>query len=176
MSEARQTTNDASVGLGRRLFLTALRAGLAVLLFLSAWQKLYPANPPMPSGFDVFAMNLASYKIVPEAWVPFVARLVPWAEALCGLHLLTRFWIRGAALLTSLMLLSFTAAVVSVIVRGMNIECGCFGRFRLLCEGPIGWCKVGENALLILASLLLVWQGKHARLCASQCPDSTRSA
>jgi uncharacterized membrane protein YphA (DoxX/SURF4 family) len=41
----------------------------------------------------------------------------------------------------------------------LNVKCGCFGKYRLLCEGTVTWCKVGENALLTLLAVTLAHFG-----------------
>jgi uncharacterized membrane protein YphA (DoxX/SURF4 family) len=133
-------------------FLLVLRVALAGLFFFSAWMKLSPANVmglgPLP-GMHFFAQAVRSFELVPESLVPIVTYAIPWTEALVALCLLLGITSRSAGLLGFLLLLSFTVGIASVILRGMNISCGCFGRYKLICEGPAGWCKVGENLVLM---------------------------
>ncbi|MDX2018459.1 MAG: DoxX family membrane protein [Planctomycetota bacterium] len=135
--------------LAERLLILLARVAIGGLMIFTAYLKLKPADGLLASGPQTFALNIKAYQILPDHLVMLAAFVIPWAELLAGLLLLLGLRTRAASLVLCLLLASFTAGVVSVIARGMNIECGCFGSFKLLCSGPITWCKVGENALLL---------------------------
>jgi uncharacterized membrane protein YphA (DoxX/SURF4 family) len=141
------------------LVLFVARVVIGGVFVFSAYQKLRaagvtPEGAPIPSGAFVFALAMRSFDIVPEALVPFAAYVTAWCEGVIGLALVVGLWTRAAGLLSVLMLVVFTSAVASVILRQMDLTCGCFGKFKLLCEGPVGWCKVGENLVLVAIALL----------------------
>lgn len=135
--------------LAERLLILLARVAIGGLMIFTAYLKLKPADGLLASGPQTFALNIKAYQILPDHLVMLAAFVIPWAELLAGLLLLLGLRARAASLVLCLLLASFTVGVVSVIARGMNIECGCFGSFKLLCSGPITWCKVGENALLL---------------------------
>ena len=140
----------------------ALRVVLAGLFLFSAWQKIKGGNPPEPSGPQTFALSVRAFEILPDALIPYTASAVAWTELLCAIALLLGLWTRAAATIMLAAVTSFTIAVISVILRGLPITCGCFGKFKLFCTGPVSWCKVGENSvfLLALAAVIVLGAGR----------------
>jgi uncharacterized membrane protein YphA (DoxX/SURF4 family) len=104
---------------------------------------------------NAFAVSIGYYKLVGPTVALIVATILPWIELLCGLFLIFGIMPRGSSLLILLMLLVFTAGVVSGILRGLDISCGCFTRDPGV--GKIGWMKVLENVGLILLSVFLLF-------------------
>jgi uncharacterized membrane protein YphA (DoxX/SURF4 family) len=142
------------------IVLLVVRLAIGGLFAFSAWNKLYPApDPLLPSGPQQFALAMKSFALLPDHLVMLMAFVVPWCELLCAALLILGFWTRANAFLLLAMLVSFTLAVASVIARQMNITCGCFGSFHLLCKGPISTCKIIENCVLMLPLLLLLARG-----------------
>lgn len=141
------------------LLLLTLRLALGGLFLYSAYQKLRMGNGPLPAGPQEFAFSIAAFKILPEHLIPLATFAIPWTEALAGLALVLGWWTRPAALVLSLLMAVFTGGVVSVIVRGIDAKCGCFGQYQLFCKGLVDWCKVGENSVILLVALLVLWRG-----------------
>ena len=147
------------------VLLLVLRVALGGMFLFSAWMKLFPANidlnlglfaistGPLP-GMHFFAQAVRSFDLLPESMVPIVVYGIPWTEAIVGICLILGIASRGAGLLGFLLLLVFTVGVGTVLFRKLNITCGCFGRYKLICQGSVGQCKIGEN--LILMSMLWV--------------------
>jgi uncharacterized membrane protein YphA (DoxX/SURF4 family) len=73
-----------------------------------------------------FAGSVAAYKILPYFGNYLVASILPWLELLCGLMLVTGYKYRSAAMLVFILSLVFMGALLSVIFRGLDIDCGCF--------------------------------------------------
>jgi putative oxidoreductase len=75
-----------------------------------------------------FAIEIQRYQLLP--WIPGVlaALYIPWLEMFAGALLLLKRLERGAILLIGCLLLVFTLALVSAMFRGLNIDCGCFGK------------------------------------------------
>jgi hypothetical protein len=71
-------------------------------------------------------MSIWYYHLVPGSLINGIALVLPWVELICGITLILGFWYRGSALLINLMLWVFVAALVSTILRGIDIDCGCF--------------------------------------------------
>ena len=74
-----------------------------------------------------FAGTIQNYQLLPDALINLVAIILPWLELICGVLLLTGIWHRSAALIVSFLMIAFIIAITSVIIRGLDIECGCFG-------------------------------------------------
>lgn len=123
------------------------RVFLGLLFVVSSLEKIVePA---------AFAQSIGNYKLLPH-WLPMtLATILPWLELLCGFSLLFGISIRGGSLLLSAMLIVFTLAVVSGILRGLDISCGCFTQDPG--AGKIGWMKVLQNSTLIVLSLFLYY-------------------
>ncbi|MEM1330520.1 MAG: MauE/DoxX family redox-associated membrane protein [Planctomycetota bacterium] len=104
-----------------------------------------------------FAFSVKGFQIFPDSaeHLTMLATFAfPWLELICGAMLVLGLWTRAAALVTVLLLLSFVGAIISVIARGMSLECGCFGKLDFVCDGPLGWCSVARN--LVHASIAAV--------------------
>lgn len=80
-------------------------------------------------GLDVeaFAGQVATYNILPYHWNMVVAAILPFIELIVGLHLVFNRWTRASALVVGGLCGTFFLILASVLVRGMEIDCGCFG-------------------------------------------------
>ena len=104
--------------------------------------------------------SIQGFYLVPEHITDPLAYLVPWTELVCALALLVGFWGRSAAVVLGGMLMVFIGAILSVIARpDIDVSCGCFGKFTLMCPpGEVGWCNVGQNAILFALALpVMLW-------------------
>ncbi len=95
------------------------RLGLATVWFLSGFAK---ASDPRATTVAVRA-----YQLLPESLVAPVAGALPYLEISLGVLLLLGFATRLAAILSASLLLVFIGGVISAAVRGLSIDCGCFG-------------------------------------------------
>jgi uncharacterized membrane protein YphA (DoxX/SURF4 family) len=75
----------------------------------------------------LFAQDVANYRVFPQSLSLLIALGLPWIEVLCGLLLVLGIWVRAASLLLSGLLLAFLILIVTTIVRGIDVACGCFG-------------------------------------------------
>ncbi len=99
-----------------------------------------------------FATEIQKYNLLP--WVPgvLVALYLPWLEILAGLLLALKIFEKGALLVLTALLVIFTLALGSAMVRGLNIDCGCFGKAFASTGTTIP--LVRNLALLILAGFI----------------------
>ncbi len=74
-----------------------------------------------------FAGQVAAYQLLPYAWNYAVAAALPYVELLAGFLLAANLRAKPAALLAGLLNAVFIVVLASVLVRGLNIDCGCFG-------------------------------------------------
>ena len=100
-----------------------------------------------------FATDIQNFRILPWQLSVRLAFYLPWLEIVCGAALVFGRLRTGAlAILTSLMVI-FLGAIIAARVRGIDLDCGCFGSAtknlsftsHLLIDGAI------------LAGLLLLW-------------------
>jgi len=74
-----------------------------------------------------FAQNIRNYQLVGQSLSFIAALILPWLEILAGAFLVLGIWRRGAALVVSALLVFFIALTVVTMVRGLDVDCGCFG-------------------------------------------------
>ena len=104
-----------------------------------------------PAGF---ASAVANYRLLPHELINIFAILLPWVELVAGLCVLSGIWLRPAALVLGVMTGVFVLAVASALARGLNIECGCFGKIG---GGQIGLQNLAISLVLFcLAAVLTV--------------------
>jgi len=101
-----------------------------------------------------FAISIVNYKLLSGSAVALLAMILPWLEVLCGASILLGLYYRGSTLLVFLMMILFTGAVLSAVLRGLDISCGCFTQDPAV--GKVGWMKIMENLGLIIASSILL--------------------
>lgn len=97
-----------------------LRIAMAAVFLIAAWSKL--SQP-----WAMFAIAIDAYGILPEWATVFVARTLPWAELLLGLMLFAGFLPRLASAVSSAILAAFMTILVRSYLKGLEIDCGCFG-------------------------------------------------
>ena len=132
---------------GRRLAAVAVRLAVGGIFLYAGILK---ARDPVG-----FAGSIAAYRILPYFGDYLVAAVLPWLEIVCGALLVAGVRYRGATLLLTLLDLVFMGALASVIVRGLDIDCGCF---RQGGGATSPWVALGRDVVLF-AALLFVLKG-----------------
>jgi uncharacterized membrane protein YphA (DoxX/SURF4 family) len=121
----------------------ALRVFLGGAFVYAAWLKL--REPWM-----LFAMAVDAYQLLPQWAVILVARTLPWAELLLGLLLWSGKWMRFSSAAVSALLAGFLAMMAFTYLKGMQIDCGCFGS-----GDPISPRTLARDSGLLAAALVL---------------------
>jgi len=99
-----------------------------------------------------FAISVRAYQIVPLNLSNLFALALSWSELVAGALLIVGFLTRKAAGTVMIMLTMFIVAIATVIVRGMVIDCGCFGS-----EGSnAGPVLIVRNVALMAAAFLVM--------------------
>lgn len=143
-------------GLGVVVWLCEL--GLAGLFLLAAYNKLIGPNGP-----QLFMASVQAFKLpLGDALTRFATSATPWVELIAAVLLLRGVWSRAAATVLSLLLVLFIALIISALVRGLNVECGCFGKLSPFCKGPLGMCNLIQNGIMLAAGLLIALTPRHA--------------
>lgn len=100
-----------------------------------------------------FAENLMAYQIFESPQlIKYVAVTLPWVEWFCGIFLLLGIFVRSVAVLASTLLLVFVLAMISALLRGLEINCGCFGS----ATETIGPLSLLRDSLFLGISLLVM--------------------
>jgi len=120
-----------------------LRIALGVVFVYAAWLKL--RDP-----WQMFAMSIDSYQLLPMWAVRVVARTLPWLELLLGVLLMAGLWLRFSAGATSLLLLGFFVLMIRAWAKHMEINCGCFGPGDI-----ISWKTLLRDGSLLAGSLFV---------------------
>jgi putative oxidoreductase len=96
-----------------------------------------------------FAEDIANYQAFPHWTWNLAAAVVPIAEILGALALLTGFKRRAGAVMLGALTMAFIGLIVSVIVRGIDLDCGCFGKAAE--ASSVGWPLLLRDLGLLLA-------------------------
>jgi putative oxidoreductase len=124
--------------------LTALRIGLGLVFLYAGFIKI---REPL-----AFAGSVAAYQVLPYFLNYLVAATIPWLEALCGILLLTGYRIKAASGIIAAMNMLFIVLLASTIIRGLDIDCGCFRQ-----GGPktSAWTAIMRDVLFLTAALTI---------------------
>ncbi len=143
---------------GRELNLI-LRLFIGGMFVYAAWSKVME-----PSGF---AMAVRGYKLIPFSLSNLFALCVSWSELVAGIMLILGIYPRKAAGAIAILLVMFIIAITTTLVRGMVVDCGCFGK-----EGgsSTSWLLIVRNVGLLLGAYLImayndgflcIWPGRR---------------
>jgi uncharacterized membrane protein YphA (DoxX/SURF4 family) len=130
--------------LAHRWLNAALRLMIGGVFAYAAFEKvLHPA---------AFAIAVRGYKLIPFSLSNLFAIAVSWSELFAAVMLILGILTRKAAAAIFILLLVFIAAISTTMVRGMVIDCGCFG------EGgaSTSWILLVRNALMLFGAFLII--------------------
>ena len=101
-----------------------------------------------------FAGHVAAYQLLPYAVNYLVAATLPYVEFLAGVLLLLNVRVRPALVVIGGLTSVFMGALLSVLIRGLDIDCGCFD--------PAGGQDVSAGTALLrdvglMALVALTW-------------------
>ncbi len=99
-----------------------------------------------------------AYEVLPSAFVPVVASVLPLVELALGVLLLVGAGTRVAAAVSAAVLVVFLAGLAQAWIRGLSIDCGCFGGGGPVAPGETeyGLELVRDLGFLALAGWLVV--------------------
>ena len=143
--------------LHHRWFLRGLRWILGLVFVYAGVAKLL-------APLD-FADSIAGFLILPPAAVNLLALVLPPFEIMIGALLFVGWRTRAAALAVLFLTTVFASAMVFALIRGLSVDCGCFGggaSSRLHT-----WTSLGRDLFLLGAAAFLY--SRHP-------PDRPRSA
>ncbi len=102
-----------------------------------------------------FAGHVAAYQLLPYSSNYLVAVTLPYVEFLVGMLLLLNSRVRPALLTIGGMTLVFMLALVLVLLRDLNIDCGCFDPGGG--QGVSAWGALLRDVGLMVLVVLCWW-------------------
>ncbi len=103
----------------RSIAVAALRIALGLLLVISGALKVGHAVE--------LAAAIAAFRLLPAAAIAPIAIALPFFEIFIGIYLVLGLLTRLAAWAATVQFLLYGTAVASAVLRGLALQCGCFG-------------------------------------------------
>lgn len=100
-----------------------------------------------------FAIMVRSYQIIPVGVSNLFALVLAWSELVSGVLLILGVFTRQAAGALLMLLIMFVAAASLVMVKGLVVDCGCFGPDG---NSPVGVTLLVRNILMAVACVLIM--------------------
>ena len=121
-----------------------------IVRFLIGAVFVYSAIPHMLNTMGL-ALSIYNYKIFPSSIIGISAAVIPWITLLSGLALILGVKTRAASLIISALLVIFISLAVTSVIRGLDIDCGCFtGIVR-----KADWLAVSEDGVMLACAVLI---------------------
>ncbi len=137
-------------GIGKDQINFALRLAIGITFVYAAVDKII--HP------DQFARIIYNYHLAPGQLINIFALLLPWVELITGVFVIVGYWEKAATVLIGGMLVMFIIALSMALVKGVNIECGCFSTTSKA-KGPIK-DLIFRDVLLLLSCGVILWAKK----------------
>lgn len=103
-----------------------------------------------PAGF---AESILNYRMTPIFLVNFFAIIIPWIEVVTGIFLIFGISSKESSFIIGALLIIFNIMISIAVLRGLNIDCGCFGTDD---SQAVGVQKLLENFVLLLLSIQII--------------------
>lgn len=127
----------------KKLLLDTIRLTLAFIFILASIEKL--KNP------YAFALSIDAYEVFPDLIINISTLLIPWFEMFIAFGLIFKFKLKANLILYNFLMFSFTILVIIAMMKGLDIECGCYGES----SSKVGLTKLIENIFIILACSII---------------------
>jgi putative oxidoreductase len=124
------------------------RIYLGLVFIIASWHKII--HPEM------FALDVATYQLLPLWAINGFALVLPWMELIAGTMLILGMRARAAALLAALMMLSFMVALLWTLYLGLDMACGCFASQAAVTDDPISWYTVTRDIFWLALALYVL--------------------
>ena len=111
-----------------------------------------------------FAQDIRNYRLAGQSLSFLIAVFLPWIEIVSGFFLVSGILKGPSALVISSMLGLFILLILITILRGIDVECGCFGALSRKADFRL----IIEDIILLYASLCVLFEKKPARFNVKQ--------
>ncbi len=106
---------------------------------------------------EAFAEVVYNYQILPDRLINISAIMLPWLELVLGGCLLAGVWLPGTVVLANMLLVTFFGSLLFNIVRGLDINCGCFSASTEHVGGAtMAWYVLRDSVFVLLGAYLFV--------------------
>ncbi|MFH0903204.1 MAG: MauE/DoxX family redox-associated membrane protein [Pseudomonadota bacterium] len=102
-----------------------------------------------------FALDVATYQLLPLPLVNLFALILPWIELVAALMLILGWRVRAAALLVSGMMAMFMIALGFALGKDLDMSCGCFASTGAA-EDPISWKTIVRDATWLVLGIYVL--------------------
>ena len=137
----------------RSIFDLISRIILGVVLIAASIDKiLHP---------EAFAKVIGNYNVLPFGLENFLAIILPILEFVVGCCLIFGIMLDGSAIITAGMMFVFIIALSQAMIRGIDINCGCF---KVSAENPgsqVGFRRIIEDIIYLGLSLFILNRGER---------------
>lgn len=152
--------SDVRHGVGGRLVLgrpVADWVGLAARLLLGI--VLIAAGGLKVGKPIVSARAVQAYQIFPFEIAGYIGYALPVLEVAVGVLLVLGLFTRPAAIVGAGLMIAFIIGIASAWMRGLSIDCGCFGGGGEVSAGETKYPQeIARDVLFAAAGLWLVWR------------------
>jgi uncharacterized membrane protein YphA (DoxX/SURF4 family) len=100
-----------------------------------------------------FAVDVATYGVLPLSLVNLMAIGLPWVELAAGILLVVGLRSRAAASMVFGMMVMFIVALAIALAQGLDMACGCFASQGAQDEDPISAMTVLRDTGWLMLSL-----------------------
>jgi putative oxidoreductase len=127
---------------------------------------------------SAFYQDIRQFQILPDEMAWWLAHYLPPLEIVVGSAMMWKETRGAASLLSCILLIIFTGAIISAWLRDLNVECGCFGSIG---KSHYPWIVLRDVTLLFMSAYVLKCicgrmfrTGKEPELC-SRSPRRSRA-
>jgi len=124
----------------------------AILVYASIDKIVHPAE---------FAKAIGNYNVLPFGLENLLGIVLPILELLVGICLVFGIMLDGSAIITAGMMTVFIIALSQAMIRGIDINCGCF---KVTVENgghQVGIRRIIEDFLFLGMSLMVLSRGER---------------
>ena len=110
---------------------------------------------------EAFAKVIGNYNVLPFGLENFLAIILPILEFVVGCCLIFGIMLDGSAIITAGMMFVFIIALSQAMIRGIDINCGCF---KVSAENPgsqVGFRRIIEDIIYLGLSLFILNRGER---------------
>lgn len=131
--------------LKNRWLLLALRVFLGALFIYAGALKL--GNP------QAFADSIATFQMLPYAAISLLVLALPPFEIAAGILVIVGWKLRSASFAVVVLCVVFGVALAQALLRGLMVDCGCFGSSEPSTFNM--WMSLGRGLILLGSATLL---------------------
>lgn len=105
---------------------------------------------------ESFAVDVATYEMLPLWMINLFALALPWIELAAGMMLVLGVRVRAGALMTAGMMVMFMLGLGWALYQGLDMSCGCFASQSAAQDDPISWRTMLRDGVWLLQSVYIL--------------------